>query len=308
MSHWCEHGMPDGELDIAQLEEQIAAALREDVGSGDLTSQGVVPAEATCRGRFVAREAGVLAGGPVLAPLFRRLDPAVEVEVLVADGALVAAGDVVAVVSGPARAVLTGERCALNFLQRLSGIATLTRRFVARAAPYGAQVLDTRKTLPGWRHLAKYAVRLGGGTNHRMGLYDQVLIKDNHLLLAKRRWPGRAIAGAVEAARAASPAGTVIEVEADTLDQVRQALEAGADMILLDNMTDEEMRQAVALAREREPRPLLEASGGVTEERVAAIARTGVDRISVGALTHSSPALDIALDFDPPTLLEEGER
>ena len=304
--------MTPPELDIRQLEWHIEAAIREDLGPGDLTSQAIVPPEAMARGTFVARQPGVLAGAPILAPVFQRIDPAVSVGLLKGDGDDLAKGDAIAAVRGPALAVLSGERVALNFLQRLSGIATTTRRFVQRVARYGVKILDTRKTLPGWRYLSKYAVLAGGGANHRMGLYDQVLIKDNHLVVAERRWPGRAIAGAVEAARAAAPPGTLVEVEADTLDQVRQALDAGADAILLDNMTDDEMRQAAALARAprqargalslskgaRSPHPFLEASGGVTEERVEAIARTGVDWISVGALTHSAPALDIALDFE----------
>jgi len=291
--------VPALELDIARLGWLLEAALREDIGSGDLTSQAVVLPRAVARGRFVARQPGILAGGPILGPLFRRIDPAVELELLKDDGESLAAGDVIASIRGPAIAVLSGERAALNFLQRLSGIATMTRRFVEKAAPHGAKILDTRKTTPGWRYLAKYAVLAGGGHNHRLGLYDRVLIKDNHLLLAEQRWPGRAIAGAIEAARAAGPPGTLVEVEADTLDQVRQAIEAGADAILLDNMTEEELRQAVELARGREPRPILEASGSVTEDRVEAIARTGVDWISVGSITHSAPALDIALDLEP---------
>jgi len=287
-------------LEIELVEGFLAAALAEDIGPGDITSEAVIPPDAVARGAFVAREAGVLAGGPLLAPLFRKLDARIEVTLARADGEALAKGDAIAAIRGPARAILAGERVALNFLQRLSGIATMTHRFVERAAPHGARVLDTRKTTPGWRYLEKYAVRCGGGTNHRMGLYDQVLIKDNHLLVAERRWPGRAIAGAIEAARAAAPHGIRVEVEADTLGQVREAIEAGADVILLDNMSDEQMRQAVAMARGREPRPTLEASGGVTEERIEAVARTGVDWISVGALTHSAPALDIALDLDPP--------
>jgi len=290
--------MPQLRIETELVEGLLDAALAEDIGPGDLTSSAVIPPEAVARGTFVAREPGVLAGGPLLAPIFRRLDKAVEVKLLTDDGEALAKGDAVAAIGGPARAVLAGERVALNFLQRLSGIATLTRRFVERAAPHGAKILDTRKTTPGWRHLEKYAVRAGGGSNHRMGLYDQVLIKDNHLLVAERRWPGRAVAGAVEAARAAAPGGIRIEVEADTLDQVRQAIEAGADIILLDNMSDEEMRQAAALVHGLKERPILEASGGVTEARVEAIARTGVDWISVGALTHSAPALDIALDLE----------
>ncbi|MBM4038968.1 MAG: carboxylating nicotinate-nucleotide diphosphorylase [Planctomycetes bacterium] len=303
-------------LEIELVESFLEAALAEDVGPGDITSSAVIPPKAVASGAFVAREPGVLAGGPLLAPLFRKLappgrgagpgprasegTPRLQVKLLKDDGDALARGDVIATIRGPARAILAGERVALNLLQRLSGIASMTRRFVEKAALHGAKVLDTRKTTPGLRYLEKYAVRAGGGTNHRMGLYDQVLIKDNHLLVAERRWPGRAVAGAIEAARAAAPGGIRIEVEADTLEQVRQAIEAGADIILLDNMTDAQMRQAVALARGRTPRPILEASGGVTEARVEAIAATGVDWISVGALTHSAPALDIALDLEPP--------
>ncbi len=290
--------MAGGQLDLTLVEPLIEAALREDIGAGDLTSLAICPPGAVARGRFVAREAGVLAGAPLLAPLFHRIDPAVKIELVKQDGDALAAGEVLATIEGPATAVLSGERTALNFLQRLSGIAALTRRFVEKAEPHGAKVLDTRKTTPGWRLLEKYAVAAGGGVNHRMGLYDQVLIKDNHLLIAQQRWPADAIARAVEAARKSSPPGTRIEVEADTIDQVGQAIAAGADIIMLDNMTDSEMQGAVALAAGREPRPILEASGGVTEERVQAIAATGVDWISVGALTHSAPALDIALDFE----------
>jgi len=293
--------MPNPDLDIKQLAAHLEAAIQEDVGPGDLTSNAIVAPGTLARGTFVAREAGVLAGGPILPPLFRHLDPRVVVDLLRKDGEALTAGDAIARIAGSAIAVLSGERTALNFLQRLSGIATMTRRFVERAAPHGAQILDTRKTTPGWRTLEKYAVLAGGGVNHRRGLYDQVLIKDNHLLLAEQRWPGRSVEAAIEAARAASPPGTFVEVEADTLDQVRRALEAGADAILLDNMSIDQMQQAVVLARGRYPRPILEASGGVTEQRVEAIARTGVDRISVGALTHSAPALDIALDLELPT-------
>jgi len=292
--------MPVLSLDIARIGRQLDQALREDIGSGDITSAAVAEPEAMARGRFVAREPGILAGGPLLDPLFDRLDPAVTVELLKQDGDRIEAAEVLALVEGPAIALLSGERVALNFVQRLSGIATMARRFADRAEPHGARILDTRKTPPGWRYLAKYAVLAGGGHNHRMGLYDQVLIKDNHLLLAERRWPGRAVAAAIEAARTHSPPGTLVEVEADSLDQVAQALAAGADAILLDNMTDPQMRQAVEMAKAYHPKPFLEASGGVTEQRVEAIARTGVDWISVGAITHSAPALDIALDFEPP--------
>ena len=291
--------MPIPDLDIERVAHQLDAALREDIGTGDVTSEAIVPPETVAQGCFVAREPGVLAGAPLLPALFARIDPDVVVEPVHSDGDELAAGSIIASIRGPAIAVLSGERVALNFLQRLSGIATMARRFARLAERHGARILDTRKTTPGWRYLAKYAVLAGGGHNHRIGLYDQVLIKDNHLLLAERRWPGRAVTGAVEAAREHASAGTLVEVEADTLAQVRQALEAGADAVLLDNMTLGELRQAVKLAQAYDPRPFLEASGGVTEGRIEAIARTGIDWISVGAITHSAPALDIALDLEP---------
>lgn len=291
--------MPIPDLDIERVAHQLDAALREDIGPGDVTSEAIVPPDTVAQGRFVAREPGVLAGTPLLPAIFARIDPDVVVEPVHRDGDELVTGSIIASIRGPAIAVLSGERVALNFLQRLSGIATMAHRFAGLAERHGAKILDTRKTTPGWRYLAKYAVLAGGGHNHRMGLYDQVLIKDNHLLLAERRWPGRAVAGAVEAARERASAGTLVEVEADTLAQVRQALDAGADAILLDNMTLDELRQAVDLAKAYDPRPFLEASGGVTERRVEAIARTGIDWISVGAITHSAPALDIALDLDP---------
>jgi nicotinate-nucleotide pyrophosphorylase (carboxylating) len=293
------HAMPVPELDLERVAHHLDAALHEDIGRGDVTTEAIVPPETVARGRFVAREAGVLAGLPLLPAIFGRLDPDVHLEPLKHDGEALAQGDIVASVRGPARAVLAGERVALNYLQRLSGIATLAHRFAALAEPHGARILDTRKTAPGWRYLSKYAVLAGGGHNHRMGLYDQVLIKDNHLVVAEQLWPGRAVAAAVEAAREHAPPGTLVEVEATTLDQVSDALDAGADAILLDNMTLDQMRQAVAMAQRYDPRPFLEASGNVTLDRVEDIAGTGVDWISVGAITHSAPALDIALDLDP---------
>jgi len=291
--------MPDSIAAHPDVASLLDAALAEDIGSGDLTSQAIMPAGLQASGTFRAKESGVVAGLPLIAAVYERLDPNIAVSLLKTDGDAVEPGDAIATVSGPAAPVLSGERVVLNFLQRLSGIATLTRRYVALAAPHGAKVLDTRKTTPGWRRLEKYAVAAAGGTNHRMGLYDQVLIKDNHLALAERQWPGRAVAGAVEAARTKSPAGVRVEVEADTLEQVRDAIAAGADIILLDNMTDPQMRAAVTLAHAARPRPILEASGGITEERIPSVARTGVDWISVGALTHSATALDIGLDSDP---------
>jgi quinolinate synthase len=273
----------------------IELAVAEDIGPGDATSDATLPADLVLQGRIVAKEAGVLAGLPVAKALFRRVEPAIEFIAHAADGQEVVPGELVAVVEGPARGLLAAERTALNFLQRLSGIATLTRRFVDAVACTGAAVLDTRKTPPGYRVLDKYAVRMGGGLNHRMALYDMMLIKDNHVDAAG------GIVPAVERARAVHPE-LPIEVEARTLDELRQALgiDPPLDRILLDNMSLDQMRQAVALAAGRVP---LEASGGVTLERAAEIAATGVDYLSVGALTHSVKALDLSMKIAKP-----GER
>jgi nicotinate-nucleotide pyrophosphorylase (carboxylating) len=245
----------------------------------------------------VAREAGVLAGGPVAALVFEKLDRDAEYHALIPDGSTLARGTVAAKVVGPLRSLLTGERTALNFLQHLSGVATLTRRFVDAAAGTQAVILDTRKTIPGWRSLEKYAVRAGGGTNHRRGLYDGCLIKDNHIA-AWREWTkGASLADAVREARSHVPHGIPIEIEVDTLEQLADALTGAPEIVLLDNMNVEQLRKAVELRNGRAPKVLLEASGGVTLATVAQIAATGVDRISSGALTHSAPALDLGFDW-----------
>jgi nicotinate-nucleotide pyrophosphorylase (carboxylating) len=294
----------------------IRLALEEDLAPiGDVTSGSLIDEGAAGRVDVVARRRGVLAGLPIVRMVFAEIDPRVSIDERVGDGAIVERGDVAAVVSGPTRSLLTGERTALNFLTHLSGVATLTRRFVDAVHGTNAVVLDTRKTLPGWRVLQKYAVRCGGGTNHRMGLYDGVLVKDNHL----EAWRGTAsaavralppdeagggrgssgtIADAIRHARAAAPGGLSIEVEVDGLEQLADALTGAPDIVLLDNMDAAGLRAAVALRDERAPGVRLEASGGVTLENVAAIARTGVDRISIGALTHSAPALDLAFDWE----------
>ena len=255
--------------------------LAEDVGSGDLTSLAVIDESATCEARVLLKEPGVVCGFEPAAAVFARLGA--RLQPLVEDGAQLEPGPI-ARVEGPARAVLTGERTALNVLGRLSGIATLTRRYVDAVAGTGAVILDTRKTTPGFRALEKHAVACGGGRNHRLGLYDAILIKDNHLRL------GGSIGEAVSRAK---PAGVPVEVECDTLDQVREALAAGADRILLDNMPVAALREAVALAGGRTP---LEASGGVTLDTVRAVAETGVDFVSIGALTHSARSLDVSLE------------
>lgn len=266
----------------------IEAALREDMPEGDITSEGIIPAEARSEATFLAKEDGILAGLEIARRVFEKIDLAVEFTGKIQDGAAFRKSDILACVEGPSVALLKGERTALNFLQRLSGIATETRRFVDAVAGTKAKILDTRKTTPGLRLLEKYAVKMGGGTNHRLNLSDMVLIKDNHL-----RYVG-SVAETVRRARSTIRPGVRIEVEAADLSQVRDALAAGADMIMLDNMTLELMREAVALAAGRVP---LEASGNMSLDRVRAVAETGVDFISVGALTHSARAVDISLDF-----------
>ena len=263
----------------------VRVALAEDMGeAGDITSLAVIPAGTRLRAAMVAREPLVVAGLAAAAAVFRTLDPEAAITVERADGDFAQAGDVLLTVDGDGRALLAAERSALNIVQHLSGIATLTRAYVDAAGGH-ATVLDTRKTLPGLRVLEKYAVRMGGGANHRMGLFDAVLIKDNHVALA---------GGVGEAVRRAKAAGHTVEVEVDRLDQIGAALEAGADRLLLDNMGLEDLRAAVAIVGGRVP---LEASGGVRLDTVAAIAATGVDFVSVGRLTQSAPAVDIGLDW-----------
>jgi nicotinate-nucleotide pyrophosphorylase (carboxylating) len=275
------------------IESLIDLALAEDVGPGDVTALYFVPDDARSRARIIAREAGVLAGAAVARRVFARLDARVEARALMADGDAFAAGDAVLEIAGPARALLTGERTALNFLQRLCGVATQTRRYVEAVKPHPVQVWDTRKTTPGWRLLEKAAVRAGGGTNHRMGLYDHVMVKDNHLAAGAGL---AALQTAVDRVRAERP-GTRLQIEADTLGQVADFLTLrGLDMLLLDNMSCDELREAVRL---NAGRLWLEASGGVTLGTIGTIAATGVNAISVGALTHSARALDLGLDFDP---------
>jgi nicotinate-nucleotide pyrophosphorylase (carboxylating) len=268
------------------VERIVLAALAEDIGAGDVTTDATVPADAVGVADLLVKEAGVVCGVRVVETTFRALDPDIRFEALASDGDVVDPPAVVARVSGSERAILTGERVALNFLGRLSGIATLTRRYVDALEGTGTAVLDTRKTTPGLRELEKYAVACGGGRNHRFGLDDAVLVKDNHLRAAG------SVPAAVELVRAAS--ALPIEVECDTLDQVAEALAVGVDAILLDNMNLEQLREAVALAGGR---ARLEASGGVTLDTIRAIAETGVDEISVGALTHSARSLDVSLEL-----------
>lgn len=268
----------------------IEAALAEDVGAGDFTTLWTVPAERRAEAEIVAKAPGVIAGSEVAAEVFRRVDPALRVEVVRGDGAAVRPGDGVMRIAGSAASVLTAERTALNFLQQLSGVATLTHAYVDAVHGTGAQVIDTRKTTPGMRLLEKAAVVAGGGANHRVGLYDMVMIKDNHIAAAG------GIRAAVEAVRLRNDRGLRVEIETTTLAEVGEALAARVDRVMFDNMTPAMMRQAVALVAEAgEPRPETEASGGITLETIRAFAETGVDFISVGALTHSAPALDLSL-------------
>lgn len=268
------------------------------VTPGDVTSLATIPANGRAAARFVARSAGVIAGMPVLELVMRRFGLGGFYRAEAQDGQAVGRGDVLASVFGPAREVLAVERTALNFVQHLSGIATTTARFVATVEGTKAVILDTRKTIPGWRPLEKYAVRCGGGRNHRFGLFDAVLVKDNHLAWLRRTGADDPIGRAVERSRAAAPRAAFVELEVDSLDALDRALECRPDIVLLDNFDLGGLAEAVRRRDERAPGILLEASGGVRLETVAAIARTGVDRISVGALTHSAPALDVALDFE----------
>ena len=280
-------------IDGTALERIVAGALAEDAPWGDITSSTLIPADATATAELAAREPGVFSGGPVLAEVFRQVDPSVQVDLKAADGAAFDAGDVLAVLSGNARAILLGERVALNLLQRLSGIASQTAAFVAEAAGTGARVVDTRKTTPGLRALERYAVRCGGGQNHRYSLSDAVMAKDNHLAVLTADGT-RDLTEALRAAKARLPHTVHFEVEVDRAEQIEPVLAAGVDTIMLDNFSLDELRAGV---RQVAGRALVEASGNVRLETVAAIARTGVDIISSGALTHSVRSLDLGLDI-----------
>lgn len=275
------------ELTREDIERVVAAALAEDLGTGDATTDALVPAQARCRAELLLEEPGVVCGVPVVAAVFAALDPSVAVEAKLGEGVAVQdAPAVLAVVAGPARAILTGERVALNLLGRLCGIASLTRRFVELTEGTPTEILDTRKTTPGLRALEKYAVRCGGGRNHRAGLYDGVLIKENHIR----------VAGGISEALGSLNGhadGLPVEIEAETLEQVREAVAAGAPRILLDNMSPEQVREAVT---EVAGRAELEASGGMSLATVRAYAETGVDFVSVGALTHSARSLHVSLE------------
>lgn len=276
------------------VKDQLKAWLIEDIGSGDVTTLTTVPEDHHSRAIIHSKQAGIIAGMPLLVPIFELVDHRVEVKALVQDGERMEKGKHLAEIIGPTRALLQGERLALNMLQRLSGIATKTRHFVdALPKDTTAQIADTRKTTPGHRNFEKYAVRVGGGSNHRFGLYDAVLIKDNHIKAA-----GGDIQTAVRKAKQLAPHTMRVEIEIESIEQIMPALSGGADIIMLDNMSFELMRQAVEIIKSAKPHVLVEASGGVRLERVTEIAATGVDLISVGALTHTIEAIDISLDLN----------
>jgi len=272
----------------------IRRALAEDLGPGDITSECFIPANHRSSARIVAKENGVLAGTDVALEVFRQIDPSIEVELLKNDGEVIAPGDNILNAHGPTRALLSAERTALNFLQRLSGIATLTRRFVDAVTGTNAVILDTRKTTPGLREFERLAVRAGGGVNHRFGLFDRVLAKDNHLAVTG---DASGLQSAIDEAKKRVP-DILVEIEADNLDQVRLLCDLrGVDIILLDNMSNDQLREAVQIRGNKQI--VLEASGGVNLGTVAAIAATGIDQISVGALTHSARAIDLSMEIDP---------
>lgn len=272
---------------VSEIRRNVSAALAEDVGAGDCTAQ-LTPATATARASVICRTAATIAGRPWFDAIFQALDSDVIIDWKVSEGQTVAADTTLCTLAGKARALLTGERAALNFLQTLSAVATATRRYADAVHGTRAAILDTRKTLPGLRVAQKYAVKTGGGMNHRMGLYDGMLIKENHIAAIG------GVSAALEAARNTVPAGVSIQIEVETLDQLREALAAGVKMVLLDNMTTTQMREAVAITAGRAS---LEASGGITLDNVRAIAETGVDRISIGALTKDLKAIDLSMRF-----------
>lgn len=276
-------------LDFRSIDSLIELALAEDIGIGDITTESAVSPLQQGRGIIIANTDGVIAGALIAQRVFEKIDPSLDFRELVAEGDYVGSMTRIAVVEGRAKSILTGERTALNFLQRLSGTATLTAQFVAAIATYDVEIIDTRKTTAGWRAIQKYAVRIGGGHNHRFGLYDGVLIKDNHIIAAG------GIAKAIEKARSTVPHTMKIEIEVETLDQVEEALAASADILLLDNMSVDFMRAAVERIAGR---AIIEASGGITLDQIEAVAATGVDLVSVGALTHSAMPLDMSLDLE----------
>ncbi|MGQ9608923.1 MAG: carboxylating nicotinate-nucleotide diphosphorylase [bacterium] len=272
---------------VSSIQNLIQLALMEDIGSGDITSNSIIPENVKAEALIISKSDGIIAGVDIACEVFHFVDKTICPEFLVSDGDRIKEGQKLAVVFGLARSILTAERTVLNFLQRLSGIATNTSKYVSAVSGYKAKVVDTRKTTPGWRVLEKYAVRVGGGSNHRFGLYDTVLIKDNHIAISG------SISNAVAKARKQIPFTMKVEVEVENLAQVQEAIDAGADIIMLDNMSIDMMRQAVNLINGR---AIVEASGGIRLDNVSAVAATGVDFISIGALTNAAMPLDISMD------------
>jgi len=299
-------------LETEKIDALIQLAIQEDIGDGDITTESLIPDSLIVEGVFIAKGSGVIAGLPVVEYFFSKLDKGVSLKRNVRDGTFVKKRETIASIKGSAKTLLSGERIALNFLQRLSGIATTTAQFVERIKPLKTAIMDTRKTIPGWRYLEKYAVAMGGGVNHRMGLYDQVLLKDNHLDILKVETGLKLVSTssyisiiekAVSALRQKIKKGILVEVETRTLEEVADALKAEVDIILFDNMNIAQLEEAVKMVKRWKPsrgkhKPLTEASGNITLENVRLVAQTGVDRISVGAITHSAKALDISLEIN----------
>jgi len=280
-----------------QIEHIIDLALAEDTGHGDVTSEALIPPELQGKASILVKSEGVLAGGDVAKKVFLKVDPSLSVEILIKDGAKVKPGDIAATISGRVISILKAERVAMNFLNKLSGIASQTAQYIARTQGTSAKITDTRKTTPGLRLLEKYAVRMGGGKNHRFHLGDAILIKDNHLVALRAL--GMNLKDIITKAKQNAPKGLKVEVEVETLQEALDAVEAGADIIMLDNMTPDEMRHIMSLMPSQIQ---IEASGGITLANIQTVAKTGVNLISIGALTHSSQALDMSLELEPPTL------
>ena len=296
------------DLEIEKINALIQLAIQEDIGTGDITTENLIPDSLIAKGAFIAKGNGVIAGLPVVEYFFSRLDTDVSLQQRIKEGTFVNKGETIANIKGSAKTLLSGERIALNFMQRLSGIATLTAQFVERIKPLKTAIMDTRKTIPGWRYLEKYAVAMGGGVNHRMGLYDQVLVKDNHLDIMKGKLLKNVSANlstiekVILTLRKKIKKGILVEVETRTLEEVADALKAEVDIILFDNMNIAQLEEAVKMVKNWKPskgqyKPLTEASGNITLENVHLVAQTGVDRISIGAITHSAKVLDISLEI-----------
>ena len=296
------------DLNVKKIKNLIELAINEDIGSGDITVDTIIPDNSVIKGDFIAKESGIIAGLPIVKFIFERFGDSVSLNLQLKDGDHVSEGDLIAQINGDAKTILSYERLSLNFLQRLSGIATLTSTYVKQVKRYGIAIVDTRKTTPGWRYLEKYAVRTGGGKNHRDGLFDQVLIKDNHLSLLyshnpnKKHGLGNQIIDSVQKARREIPKGMLIEIEIDYVQNVEHALESGADIIMFDNMDSDQISKSLQIVNNwvevtSKTKPIIEVSGGVILKNIEEIAQPGIDRLAIGAITHSARALDISLEI-----------